>query len=182
MIQDIERKLKELRGIMGAKADRMRLIYLAETEPEAKRFIEAQINILHAQRLNDDVHFLPPTADVAFGSYPLGTVQYNDKALYPFGIREGELPQHVVIAGRSGSGKSNTMRLLAGHFLKQRKPFMLFSFKREYRDLAVDDNLIFTCGRKAADFHFNPLNIPKGTDRDTWINLLAEAISSVYFL
>jgi hypothetical protein len=76
------------------------------------------------------------------------------------------------------------MILLAKQFIDKQKPFLLFSFKREYRDLIADHSnlLVFTCGRDSAPFHFNPLLVPKGTDRDTWVNLLAEAISTSYFL
>jgi len=185
MIQDIDKRLKDLRGILGEKADRLKMLYLSETEPDAKRMLESQINLLHFRNLNEDnINLLPPPASVAQGEYPLGMVQFNDKNLYPFGLRASELPQHVIIAGRSGSGKSNTMLLLTKQFIDKQKPFLLFSFKREYRDLLADNpNLhVFTCGRDSAPFHFNPLIIPKGTDKETWINLLAEAISSCYFL
>lgn len=185
MTQEIEEKLRDLKGVLGIKADRLRLAYLFETDPESKRALESTISVLHAQRFTDEsILLLPPPADVAMGEYALGTIQYNGKNLYPFGLRERELPQHVIVAGRSGSGKSNTMLVLAKQFTEKRKPFLLFSFKREYRDLfTVDPSLLlFTCGREAAPFRFNPLIVPKGTDRDTWINLLAEAICSVYFL
>lgn len=188
MMQDIEDKLKELRGVLGSKADKLRLMYLSQSDPESKRVLESQINLLHAKHFSDEtINLLPPPRHVALGDYPLGMVQFNNKNLYPFGLRERELPQHVIIAGRSGSGKSNTMLLMAKQFVAKKKPFMLFSFKREYRGLleCADSEasiLAYTCGRNVADFRFNPLIIPKGTDRDTWINLMAEAISSVYFL
>lgn len=185
MTQEIEDKLRDLRGILGNKADRLRLAYLFETDPEAKRSLESTISVLHAQHFSDDsILLLPPPADISMGEYPLGTVQYNGKDLYPFGLRERELPQHVIVAGRSGSGKSNAMLVLAKQFIAKRKSFLLFSFKREYRDLLSADPalLLFTGGRDTAPFTFNPLILPKGTDRETWINLLAEAICSVYFL
>src|SRR5690349_13659326 len=144
MMQEIEDKLRDLRGILGNKADRLRLAYLFETDPEAKRSLESTINVLHAQHFTDDaILLLPPPADVSMGEYPLGTVQYNGKNLHPFGLREHELSQHVIIAGRSGSGKSNAMLVLAKTFVEKRKPLLLFSFKREYRDLlTVDPSLL----------------------------------------
>ena len=188
MSQEIEDKLKELRGVLGIKADKLRLMYLFETNPESKRVLESQIQLLHATRFKDEeIKLLPPPAHTSSGDYPLGMVQFNEKNVCLFGLRENELPQHVLIAGRSGSGKSNTMLVLAKQFVEKKKPFLIFSFKREYRSLlgCADSGaniLAFTAGRNVVDFRFNPLTIPKGTDRDTWINIIAEAISSVYFL
>src|SRR5262245_40097588 len=153
MSEEIEDKLRDLRGILGLKADRLRLAYLFETDPDAKRSLESTISVLHAQHFSDDaVLLLPPPADLSAGEYSLGTVQYNGKDLHPFGLRELELPQHVIVAGRSGSGKSNTLLVLASQFIRKRKPFLLFSFKREYRDLLSADRslLLFTGGRETA--------------------------------
>jgi len=184
MITATEQKLKDLRGIIREKADKLRLMYLAESDPESKRFLECQIGLLHAKHFSqDEINLSPPPGTIAQGEYGLGTVQSNGKPVSVFGLRERELPQHVIIAGRSGAGKSNVMLLLAQQFMEKQKPFLLFSFKREYRGLVGDTGpLLFTCGRRVADFKLNPLSVPKGTDRDTWINIIAEAISSVYFL
>lgn len=185
MMHDVEEKLRDLSGVLGRQAQALKMMYLFETDPEARRVIESQINLLHDKHFTyESIRFLPPPASVAVGDYPLGEVVFNSKALYSFGLREGELSQHVLIAGRSGSGKSNTMLLLAHDFIERSKPFLLFSFKREYRDLLGPnpDLLLFTAGRDPAPFAFNPLKVPHGTDRDTWVNLLAEAIATTYFL
>ena len=93
MTQEIDERLRDLKGILGNKADRLRLAYLFETDPEAKRVLESTINVLHARHFADEaILLMPPSADVSQGEYPLGVVQYNGKNLYPFGLRERELP------------------------------------------------------------------------------------------
>lgn len=184
MTHAIEEKLRELKGVLGSKADKLRLAYCFETDPDSKRAIESQIDVLYAQHFRlAEIDMAPPPSTVSYGDYPLGTVTFNGKAFGPFGLRERELSQHVLIAGRSDSGKSNTMLVLAKHLIEKRKPFLLFSFKREYRGLLSysPTTLLLTGGRSTAPLRFNPLLVPHGTDRDTWINLLAEAMATTYF-
>ena len=71
----------------------------------------------------------------AAGAYELGHVLNYEKVLHPFGIREDEFIQHMAIFGRSGAGKTNTVALLIKELVRHRKPFLIFDWKRNYRDL-----------------------------------------------
>jgi len=50
------------------------------------------------------------------GPYPLGKVDYADKELYPFGLRDRDWVRHVCISGMSGSGKTNFAYQVLGNF------------------------------------------------------------------
>jgi len=83
------------------------------------------------------------------GEYPLGWVTYSGKNLYEFGLRENEWIQHMAIlveaAGQDKPGIPDP------HDLKNKgKPFLVFDWKRNYRDLLVlpefQDVEVYTIG------------------------------------
>ena len=185
-VQEICRKLKP---ILGAKAERYWLAYLAE-DYIGKREIEIVLNLLAAKHLAGDVeekrvHLSVPPRVAAAGEYPIGMVTYNGKAFHPFGIRESEWIQHAAIFGRSGAGKTNTVFIIIENILNRKKPFLIFDWKRNYRDLLAvrdDEILVYTVGRDVAPFSFNPLIPPDGTDGATWLKKLIEIIAHSYYL
>ncbi|MDD5551320.1 MAG: DUF87 domain-containing protein, partial [Candidatus Omnitrophica bacterium] len=146
--------------------------------------------ILSKQQLNETYHedkiiLPPPPKEQASGEYPIGDIEYADKTFYPFGLREDEWVQHLTIFGRSGSGKTNLVFGLVRTFQERKKPFIIFDWKRNYRDLLADsknDLLIFTVGRAASPFRFNPLIPPPNTDPEVWLKKLIEIIAHSYFL
>jgi type IV secretory pathway VirB4 component len=92
----------------------------------------------------------------------------------------------VGIFGRSGSGKTNLAYLLVLDLVKAGKPFLVFDWKRNYRDLLslpqCKDLIVFTVGRNVAPFRFNPLLPPPGTQATVWLKKLIEVICHAYFL
>ena len=137
----------------------------------------------------------PPPRQQCSGEITLGTVQYNDQSLYPFDLRKGELCQHLAIFGRSGSGKTNTIRKLMGSLLKAKVPMLVFDWKRDYSlmDFAqvygpsqgIGDSergiSVYSAGRRNSQaFHFNPLIPPKGTDPAVWAKKLVEIFTHAY--
>ncbi|MFH1740187.1 MAG: DUF87 domain-containing protein, partial [bacterium] len=129
----------------------------------------------------------PPSAEQASGDYPVGHVQYGNRFLSAFGLREHEFIRNAIIVGTPGSGKTNTASLLAWHFLKKKKPFMVFDWKRSWRDLAATkegkDVIVFTVGRQdISPFYFNPLIPPPGRKPTEWLRALISVMGHAYFL
>src|SRR3990172_3863793 len=129
----------------------------------------------------------PPSPRQAWGEYRLGTVQYGKQPYADFGLREEEFIRNAIIVGTPGSGKTNTACLLAWHFLKKNKPFLVFDWKRSWRDLAAtkegQDILIFTVGRMdLSPFYFNPLIPPPGRKATEWMRALISVMGHAYFL
>jgi len=97
LAQEICRKLKP---IIGEKADRYWLAYLAE-DAQGKRDMEMVLSLMAAKLLGNNlddkrVHLSVPAREIAFGEHPIGSVVYNEKILHPFGIRENKWIQHVA--------------------------------------------------------------------------------------
>lgn len=186
---DVEEICRKLKPVLGKKAERYWLAYLAEDAP-GKREIEMILNILASKHLmggleEKRVHLTVPPKASAQGEYILGDIVYNNRHLHPFGIRGDEWIQHAAIFGRSGAGKTNTVFILIENILAQGKPFMIFDWKRNYRDILADRNdeiLVYTVGREAVPFAFNPLIPPEGIDASTWLKKLIEIIAHSYYL
>ena len=114
---------------------------------------------------------------------------YPDKPLSAFGIREEEWIRHCGIFGKTGSGKTTLALNLLTQICRHDKPFLIFDYKRNYRDLLghpdfkKQDILIFTVGRNdVAPFFFNPKERPPGVEEHVWNKQLAEIIEKVYLL
>ena len=186
-----EDDLKRLVPFIGhEKALRLLRVYQME-DADGRRDMEAAIQIQVEKKLgvtalsSDQALSLPQSAQ-ASGQYVLGTVMAGERLLYPFGIREDEFIQHMAIFGRSGAGKTNTVALLIRELVCHEIPFMIFDWKRNYRDLLAAPHhmpmIVYTVGRPVHPLRFNPLIPPPGTDIKIWLKKLIEIISNAYYL
>ena len=189
MKTDVHTICQQLKPIYGKRIDQLWHAYLLE-DTEGKRQLESILTLLHAKSMGhavDDERILliPPPSDVAAGPYHIGHVLYNDRVIGPFGLREEELIQHVAIFGRSGSGKTNVTLGLIQQFIAHEKPFLIFDWKRNYRDLLIKTDApirVYTVGRAVSPMRFNPLIPPPGIDPGTHLKKIIEIIASTYYL
>jgi hypothetical protein len=186
---DVQAICQKLKPLIGQKADRYWLAYLAEDTDGKKEIADTlqlvALKILGSELENPMAHLSVPSKTVAGGEYPIGTVTYAGRSLYPFGLRESEWLQHIAIFGRSGAGKTNTVFLLIDNLTRHKKPFLIFDWKRNYRDLLAGPNnntLVYTVGGTASPFAFNPLIPPEGVAPDIWLKKLIEIIAHAYYL
>jgi hypothetical protein len=180
----------KLKPILGQKMDQIFAAYCSE-DSEGKKQIEKYLELAVAKYLPQkleqlDSDLIPPPGQQAQGEYPIGFVNYAGKDLYEFGLREDEWIQHIAVLGRSGSGKTNVGFILLRELMQKAKPFLVFDWKRNYRDLIslpeFEDIEVYTIGRNVAPFRFNPLIPPEGTDPKTWLKKLNEVIAHSYCL
>ena len=189
--QEYVRQLcQRLRPILGEELNKVFQVYCAE-DTEGRQQIEAYLERLYFKHLSaglndDEAILIPPSKEQASGPYTLGSVVYGGKGLYDFGLREDEWIQHCAILGRSGAGKTNLGFLILQQLKQKNKPFLLFDWKRNYRDLLslpeFKDVEVYTIGRNTAPFTFNPLIPPQGTDPKTWLKKLNQVMAHSYCL
>jgi hypothetical protein len=181
---------RRLRPVLGARMDEVFAAYCAE-DTDGRQQLETCLEMLSARHLSQGLDdgepgLIPPSEQQARGDYPIGQVSYSGKGLYPFGLRENEWIQHMAILGRSGSGKTNIGFSILRTLVQKRKPFLVFDWKRNYRDLLTRPEFrgveVYTIGRSIAPLRFNPLIPPAGTDPKTWLKKLNEVIAHAYCL
>jgi DNA-binding MarR family transcriptional regulator len=184
----VDELCKKLRPVLGRQVDKLWELYQLEDQ-YGKQWIETILIKLLSEHLEETyisrkILLEPPPKERARGEYPLGRVLYGDKQICSFGLRENEFIQHIGIFGRSGSGKTNIAFLLLLNLLQKGKPFLVFDWKRNYRDLLqfFKKIFVFTVGREVSPFYFNPLIPPKGTEPKAWLKKLIEIICHAYFL
>ena len=185
---EVEELFSKLRPLMGEQLERLRLVYLAE-DADGQREIETVLRLMYAKQTHEQINkpqilLPPPDATTAAGEFALGDVVYNDRKLHPFGLRRHEMIQHTAVFGRSGSGKTNTIFRMIDQLLRADIPFLIFDWKRNYRDLlSLTDKeiLVFTVGRSVAPIRFNPLIPPPGVEPQVHLKLLVNIIAKAYF-
>jgi len=179
---------RKLQPVLGKKIDGLWAAYLAESDPGGKADIEQTLELLAAKHLGqsyqpDRSPFPPPPKAFAErGDIPLGKVSYGGRALYPFTLLSNRLKEHLLVAGRSGSGKTNlTFMLMLGTMDRGIKVLAL-DWKRGYRDLLPlrPDLRVYTVGREVSPFRFNPLIPPEGCEPHVWIKSIVDVIANAY--
>lgn len=116
----------------------------------------------------------------------LGSILHRGGATnHVFHIPKSKLDQHILLAGRSGSGKTNSCLILLRELWRHNIPFLVLDplDKSDYRLLLGDGHVgdevdcrnrpgetkplseelrIYTLGAAASPFTFNPFRVPKG--------------------
>lgn len=188
MISRTQELCRKLRPVLGRKIDGLWAAYLSESDVGGKADVEQTLERLAAKHLGTDYQpdrspFPPPLRGQAgAGDIPLGTVAYGKRTLYPFRLQSGRLKEHLLVAGRSGSGKTNLTFVLMQGILERGIQILALDWKRGYRDLlSLHPELrVYTIGRTVSPFRFNPLIPPTGCEPHVWIKLIVDVIASAY--
>ena len=188
MTREFEQLLAEMRPFLGRRVSTLRTAYTLGS-PETRRALEAWLQ-LHAERLvgkrvgESPALLAPPEPGSVDGPFVLGTVMYHDREMYPVGIDERALMAHMGVFGRTGTGKTNFCLSLLKQLKQKGVPFLIFDWKRNYRDLLadMDDLRVFTVGRSVVPFSFQPLIPPQGTTPSIWLKLLIDVIANAYYV
>lgn len=188
MISRAQELCRQLKPVLGKKIDRLWQAYLAESDLRGKADIEQTLELLAAKHLKktyeiDRNPFPPPSKTFSKkGEIKLGMVSYADKELYPFYLRSDRLKEHILLCGRSGSGKTNLAFILMNEIINAGIKVLALDWKRSYRDLLSrhKDLKVFTIGRVVSPFRFNPFIPPPGCEPSLWIKLIVESIAQAY--
>jgi len=187
---EIESLFRKLKPVLGKEIDSLWLAYHTQTDQRSRAEVLGILYSLASQYLDETfekkILLSLPSAEDSAGDYELGSVVYAGRDCFPFGLREPEWLRHVAIFGTTGSGKTNCAFVLLSILRRMGKPFLVFDWKRNYRDLlALPDFAgvkVYTIGREESPLVFNPLIPPPGTSARTWLKKLIEVMCHAYFL
>ena len=188
MISRAPELCRKLKPVLGRKIDQLWRVYLAESDPAGRADIEQTLELLAARHLGtsyepDRSPFPPPPREFSLaGDIPVGQVSYGCREMYPFHLKSARLKEHILVAGRSGSGKTNLTFVLMNGIMERGIKVLALDWKRGYRDLLTlhPDLRVYTIGRAVSPFRFNPLIPPHGCEPGTWIKLVVDVIASAY--
>jgi hypothetical protein len=193
-MERIDEKLRLLKPVLSpTQWGALRIQYMFEKEPKKRMEIEQMIDFLIAKHVpglkTENILLPPPEKELLTGQYPIGDVIYPHRPFGLFGVREEEWIRHCGIFGKTGSGKTTLSMRIIRELIRKNKPFLIFDYKRNYRDLLKhpdfekEDILIFTVGRNdVVPFYFNPKQKPPGVEEYVWIKQLSQIIEKVYLL
>jgi hypothetical protein len=188
MISRPQQLCRQLKPVLGRKIDRLWQAYLAESDVKGKADIEQTLELLAAKYLKksfeiDSNPFPPPPESFSKkGEIKLGAVSYAHQQLYPFYLQTDRLKEHILLCGRSGSGKTNLAFILMDEIIDAGVKVLALDWKRGYRDLLNrhKNMKVYTIGRDISPFRFNPFISPPGCEPSLWIKLIVESIAQAY--
>lgn len=188
MMQRVQELCRRLEPILGPRTQALWTAYLAAGDADDRADVEQTLELLAARHLGlnyqpDRAPFPPPPRGFAeAGDVACGRVLYAGRELFPFLLPSARLKEHVLIGGRSGSGKTNLTFVLMHAAMARGIHVLAIDWKRAYRDLLElqPDLRIYTVGRDVAPFRLNPLIPPAGCEPATWIKLIVDVIASSY--
>ncbi len=97
------------------------------------------------------------------------------------GLSREALNQHCAILGRTGAGKTNTMRVLIEQHIGLRIPWCAFELtKRNLRYLLVEKKVVLF--RATKELCINLLEIPTGVEYGIWLTDLSQTMAEVFGL
>ena len=193
MRDEIKSMCEKLKPIIGERADALWLSWLMGDRKD-KEQTEGIIQLIYARCFAQTVDtkkalLVPPPQDIAQGEYELGRVVYDNKELYPFGIKDDiTWSQHAFIGGRTGAGKTNLLFKILSTFLEKDIPFWVLDWKRDYRPLINaaknKEILVFTAGRRISPLPFNPLFPPVGTESEimAYLDKVIDVIAWAFYV
>jgi len=186
----IEEGLRKLASIDRSAARSAWALFLGSEQSE-KDEVEGLVDILLdrkiAKNYEKQIRLEPPPPETCKGRYQIGKVCYPHKTMFcEFGLRENEWIKHLLIVGMTGAGKTTLMFCVLSELAKSQKPFLVFDWKQNYRDLIQRPEFgqlrIYTIARPTRPFNFNPLLPPNGTHPGEWLMKLVDVIKHAYFV
>ena len=191
---DIKEMLLKLLPVLGRKdIEQLWLTYCVSDEKE-KAEISQRLKLMLVQNLDQGIAnqtslFLPPSELGAAGKYRVGNVIYGDKTLYPFGLEDKEICEHISICGRTGAAKTTVLFHILLEMMKKNPDvkILAFDWKRELRSLLNEPSLagnvrVYTVGRdNVSGISFNPLIPPPGAIITNHLENLLDIICRCFY-
>jgi len=132
--------------------------------------------------IEEEIVLPPPDEITAKGDIKIGRTSYLNHPSHEFGINSYELTRHVGIFGSTGSGKTTLSKNILRELIRNKIPFIVFDWEKNYRDLVQkNENVkIFTIGADASPFYFNYFKMPDGITYKEYVKNIIEVFNKAY--
>ena len=189
MTEELRRICQQLKPLIADAADSLWTHYQLAEHPAARQEAESMIRMMAVSYLGNQVEDreirLPPLERPnGFGDLRLGEICYPGRISEQLFMNSKDLVKHVGIFATTGSGKTNIAYALLRQFMKKQIPFMAIDWKRSYRNLltlpGTKELKVYTVGRKASPFAWNPLRPPPNVHPQTWIQILSDVLEKTH--
>jgi len=189
-MKEVKELLKKLEPVMRDKIKALWYLNLLSKDSKERKQNKDLLRLLAdkkaKQNYQETIRLPPPAEEYLRGEYKIGTVIFPDKEYSEFGLNDEDFIKHILIAGMTGTGKTNLGFSMLRELAKRRKPFLVFDWKNNYRDLKqfseFKDLKIIRLGDSDCDFKFNPLVPPPGVNDKHWMAMLVDVIKHAFFV
>jgi len=184
-MQDIKDTLRKLKPFIGKKADKLWVRYMTGDRMEKEEWTQV-INLLaekyKTDAMEESVTLPPPVKEECTGDIPIGDTRYLNQPSQKFSLNLPELTRHMGIFGSTGTGKTTLAKNILRELTKQRIPFIVFDWEKNYRDLIKENKevKIFTIGTDISPFYFNYLKMPAGISYKEYVKNVVEVFNKAY--
>ena len=189
MAEELRRLCQQLRPLIHGSADSLWSHYQLAESPAAKAEAENMIRMMAVSYLGNQIDDrevrLPPSDSVdAGGDLYLGSIRYPGRPAEWLYLKTRDLVKHTGIFATTGSGKTHVAYNLLRQFVKRKVPFLVIDWKRSYRNLKSLPDMkgleVYTVGRDARPFLWNPLRPPPNVHPQTWIQILSDVLEKTH--
>lgn len=189
MSEELHRICQELKPLIHGSADSLWTHYQLAESPASRAEAENMIRMMAVSYLGNQVDErkvrLPPSDAVDVGGdLYLGDICYPGRHPQKLNLQSKDLVKHTGIFATTGSGKTHVAYNLLRQFVAKRIPFLVIDWKRSYRNLrslsGLEDLNVYTVGREASPFLWNPLRPPPNVHPQTWIQILSDVLEKTH--
>jgi len=113
------------------------------------------------------------------GDIFIGNTLYLNQPAEKFSLNLPELTRHMGIFGSTGTGKTTLAKNILRELTRQKIPFIVFDWEKNYRDLIKENKevKIFTVGTDISPFYFNYLKMPGGISYKEYVKNVVEVFN-----
>jgi len=157
--------------------------YLLSDSYEEKQEILNDLNSLlgvHASKLiflEKPLLACPPPI-VSKGRIKIGKVVHDGQELYDFKVENHELNAHMLITARSGHGKTTLLIQILRELLREKIPFIVFDFKKDFRNLLRYYPQLLVLGWK--DLRINLFQPPPNVSFNFWKQQVVNILGHIF--
>jgi hypothetical protein len=184
-MEEVKSRLRQLKPFIGKKADRIWVRYTTADKFESRKW-EQMVNLLAEKYkinpIEEEIVLPPPDQITAKGDIKIGRTSYLNHSPYEFGIHFHELTRHAGIFGSTGSGKTTLSKNILRELIRNKIPFIVFDWEKNYRDLVGENKnvKIFTIGADTSPFYFNYFKMPDGLSYKEYVKNIIEVFNKAY--